>query len=59
MAKDAELGIWFETDIKSSVAGQLNPLFKNFTQSEKMNINCFDKMMLERVARWPLPAFLD
>ena len=40
MAKDAELGIWFDTDIKSSVAGQLNPLFKNFTQSEKMNINC-------------------
>lgn len=40
MAKDAELGIWFDTDIKSSVAGQLNPLFKNFKQSEKMNINC-------------------
>ena len=30
----------FDTDIKSSVAGQLNPLFKNFKQSEKMNINC-------------------
>ena len=29
-----------DTDIKSSVAGQLNPLFKNFKQSEKMNINC-------------------
>ena len=40
MAKGAELGIWFDTDIKSSVAGQLNPLFKNFKQSEKMNINC-------------------
>jgi len=40
MAKDAELGIWFDTDIKSSVAGQLNPLFKSFKQSEKMNINC-------------------
>ena len=40
MAKDAALGIWFDTDIKSSVAGQLNPLFKSFTQSDKMNINC-------------------
>ena len=30
----------FDTDIKSSVAAQLNPLFKNFKQSEKMNINC-------------------
>ena len=40
MAKDAALGIWFDTDIKSSVAGQFNPLFKSFTQSDKMNINC-------------------
>jgi len=40
MSKDAELGIWFDTDIKSSVAGQLNPLFKSFKRSEKMNINC-------------------
>ena len=40
MAKDANLGIWYDTDIKSSVAGQLNPLFKNFKQSDKMNINC-------------------
>ncbi len=40
MAKDASLGIWNENDIKSSVAGQLNPLFKSFRQSEKMNINC-------------------
>ena len=40
MAKGASLSIWYDTDIKSSVAGQLNPLFKNFTQSEKMNINC-------------------
>ena len=40
MAKDAALGIWYDTDIKSSVAGQLNPLFKNFRQSDKMNINC-------------------
>ena len=38
MAKAAEFGIWFDTDIKSSVAGQFNPLFKNFTQSDKMNI---------------------
>ena len=40
MAKDANLGIWYDTDIKSSVAGQFNPLFKNFKQSDKMNINC-------------------
>ena len=40
MAKDAALGLWFDTDIKSSVAGQFNPLFKSFTQSDKMNINC-------------------
>ena len=40
MAKGANLGIWYDTDIKSSVAGQLNPLFKNFKQSDKMNINC-------------------
>ena len=40
MAKNANLGIWYDTDIKSSVAGQLNPLFKNFKQSDKMNINC-------------------
>ena len=40
MAKDASLGIWFDTDIKSLVAGEHNPLFKHFTQSSKMNINC-------------------
>lgn len=40
MAKGANLGIWFDTDIKSSVAGQFNPLFKSFTQNENMNINC-------------------
>ena len=40
MGKGANLGIWYDTDIKSSVAGQLNPLFKNFKQSDKMNINC-------------------
>ena len=40
MAKGTSLSIWYDTDIKSSVAGQLNPLFKNFKQSDKMNINC-------------------
>lgn len=40
MEKGASLGIWNDDDIKSSVAGQLNPLFKNFRQSDKMNINC-------------------
>ena len=40
MAKGASLSIWYDTDIKSSVAGQFNPLFKNFKQSDKMNINC-------------------
>ncbi|WP_308591906.1 hypothetical protein [uncultured Prevotella sp.] len=40
MAEGASLGIWFNTDIRSSVAGQFNPLFKNFRQSDIMNINC-------------------
>ena len=40
MAKGASLGIWFDTDIKSATAGQLNPLFKNFKQNAGMNINC-------------------
>ena len=40
MAKGASLSIWYDTDIKSGVAGQFNPLFKNFKQSDKMNINC-------------------
>ncbi len=40
MAKGADLSIWNDDDIKSSVAGQLNPLFKSFQQSDKMNINC-------------------
>lgn len=40
MSKDADMIIWNDNDIKSSVAGQLNPLLKNFKQSDKMNINC-------------------
>lgn len=40
MAKDASLGIWYDTDIHSASAGDKNPLFKNFRQSDKMNINC-------------------
>ena len=40
MAEGASLGIWFNTDIRSNVAGQFNPLFKNFRQSDIMNINC-------------------
>ena len=40
MSKNADLIIWSDLDIKSNVAGQLNPLFNNFTQSDKMNINC-------------------
>ena len=40
MAKGADLSIWFDNDIKSSVAGQFNPLFKSFKQSENMNVNC-------------------
>ncbi len=40
MAKDASLGIWNDDDIKSNVAGQLNPLFKSFRQSDKMDVNC-------------------
>ena len=40
MSKDADLIIWNDNDIKSSVAGQLDPMFKNFKQSDKMNVNC-------------------
>ena len=40
MSKTADLIIWSDLDIKSTAAGQLNPLFNNFTQSDKMNINC-------------------
>lgn len=40
MAKDASLGIWFDTDIHSAAPGDKNPLFKNFKQSDNMNINC-------------------
>ena len=40
MAKDASLGIWFDTDIHSTSAGDRNPLFRNFKQNDNMNINC-------------------
>ena len=40
MAKNASLGIWFDSDIHSSKAGEGNPLFKNFIQTDKININC-------------------
>ena len=40
MAKDASLGIWYDSDIHSLSAGEGNPLFKNFQQSTTMNINC-------------------
>ena len=40
LAKDADLSVWSDLDIKSTTAGQLNPLFINFKQSDKMNINC-------------------
>ena len=40
MAEGASLGIWFATDVHSSKAGDNNPLFVNFRQSEQMNINC-------------------
>ena len=40
MAKTADLIIWNDNDIKSQVPGQLNPLFKAFTQNPAMNINC-------------------
>ena len=40
MSKDADLIIWNDNDIKSSVAGQLDPLFKNFKRTGGMNINC-------------------
>lgn len=40
MGKDADLIIYLETDIHSSVAGENNPLFKNFEQNPLMDINC-------------------
>lgn len=40
MAKDASLGMWFDTDFHSAALGDGNPLFTNFSQNPKMNINC-------------------
>lgn len=40
MAKDASLGLWFDSDIHSNSAGDKNPLFKNFQQTDKIDINC-------------------
>ncbi len=40
MSKDADLIICNDNDIKSSVAGQLDPLFKSFKRTDGMNINC-------------------
>ena len=40
MAKNASLGIWYDTDVHSSVAGKGDPLFRNFSQTPKININC-------------------
>ena len=40
MAKNASLGIWYDTDVYSSVAGEGDPLFRNFSQTPKINIIC-------------------
>ncbi len=40
MAPDASLGIWFDTDIRSTQAGQHDPLFVSFQQNSLMDINC-------------------
>ncbi len=40
MSRDADLAVWSDSDIKSSAAGDKNPLFTTFTQNPKMNINC-------------------
>ena len=40
MAEGASLGIWFATDTHSSKPGDNDPLFVNFRQNERMNINC-------------------
>ena len=40
MAKNASLGIWYDSDVHSSVAGEGDPLFRNFSQNPKININC-------------------
>lgn len=40
MAEGASLGIWYATDVHSSVAGENDPLFVRFTQNPKIDINC-------------------
>lgn len=40
MGPDASLGIWFDTDVHSAVAGQCDPLFVSFRQNSLMDINC-------------------
>lgn len=40
MENGASLGIWYDSDVHSTAPGEQNPLFVNFTQSGRMNINC-------------------
>ena len=40
MGRDAAMAVWSDLDIKSTVAGDKDPLFTAFAQNPKMNINC-------------------
>ena len=40
MGKDASLGIWFDSDVRSLLPGQYDPMLVSFTQNDKMDINC-------------------
>ena len=40
MSRDADMAVWSDLDIKSATAGDKDPLFTDFKQNPKMNINC-------------------
>ena len=40
MSRDADMAVWSDLDIKSATAGDKDPLFNDFKQNPKMNINC-------------------
>ena len=40
MGRGADLAVWSDLDIKSTAAGEGDPLFVSFAQNPKMDINC-------------------
>ena len=40
MSRDADMAVWSDLDIKSATAGDKDPMFTDFMQNPKMNINC-------------------